>query len=144
MKEATPLRSGHVEEAATSLRSRRQVVKSTHSLLGNRQCVYDVWVMTGLKDNRRIAERSTLKAAHEVITPEMKREYVYILEWTPVTESVTHEVDTFGPNGRFGTLQGQYRVPQATPTCKYIWGCLCNRAHTNDLRDQVRRILRSN
>jgi hypothetical protein len=119
-----------VKEAATSLRSRRQVV-------------YDVWLMTGLRDNQRIASKTTLREAYEVVTPEHRANFVYILRWTPVAEAATHEVDTFGPNGHFGALQGQHRTPEATPTCKYIWGCLCGRAHTNDLREQVRAVLRS-
>ena len=84
------------------------------SLLGSAQSVYDVWLMTGLKDNRRIASKPTLRAAHEVITPEHRKEYVYILKWTP-----------------------------AFPKPQHIWGCLCNRVHTNDMRESVRNILRS-
>ena len=105
---------------------------------------YDVWLMTGLKDNRRIASKATLPEAHKTITSEYRKEYVYILKWTPVAEAATHEVGTFGPSGRFGTLQGQHQAPKATPTCEYIWGCLCDRVHTNDLRASVRKVLRSN
>ena len=75
---------------------------------------YDVWLMTGLKNNKRIASKETLKAAHSAITPEHRKEYVYILKWTP-----------------------------AFPKPVHIWGCLCNRVHTNDMRSSVRRILRS-
>lgn len=90
-------------------------MKSTHSPLRNGQCVYDVWLMTDLKDNRRIASKATLHEAHEVITPEERKEYVYILKWTP-----------------------------AFPKPKHVWGCICDRPHTNDLRQAVRRVLRSN
>jgi hypothetical protein len=103
---------------------------------------YDVWLMTGLKDNRRIATKPTLHEAYEVITPEERKEYVYILKWTPARE-VLQEVDT---RGRFGALQGQHRASKTAqaPTCKYIWGCICDREHTNDLRQSVRKVLRSN
>ena len=83
-------------------------------LLGSTRVVYDVWLMKGLKDNRRIASKASLHEAHAVITPEMKREYVYILKWTP-----------------------------AFPKSKHIWGCLCNQVHTNDMRESVRAVLRS-
>jgi hypothetical protein len=84
------------------------------SLLRSSQVVYDVWVMTTLKTNRRIASKATLREAHKTITPEHRKEYVYILKWTP-----------------------------AFPKPVHIWGCLCNQVHTNDMRTQVRNILRS-
>ena len=88
--------------------------EATTSPLGSGQVVYDVWLMKSLKDNKRIAEYHSLAEAYKAITPEMKREYVYILKWTP-----------------------------AFPKPAHIWGCLAGRVHTNDLRDQVRHILRS-
>lgn len=79
------------------------------------EIVYDVWVMKSLKDNKRIASTGTLTEAYAAITPDHRKEYVYILKWTP-----------------------------AFPKPQHIWGCLCNREHTNDLRGSVRAILRSN
>lgn len=106
--------------------------------------MYDVWVMTGLLDNRRIASRETLLEAREVVTPKHCKEYVYILKWTPVTDTTTHVTDD-----PFGPLQGQCPSPQSTSSllrsrqAVYVWGCLCGRVHTNDLRPSVRRVLRS-
>ena len=95
---------------------------------------YDIWVMKSLKDNKRIATTETLREAHEVITSEHRREYVYILKWSPATTVTTPKADAFGPGSRFGAAQGQHCTPEPTPTCKFVWGCLCNRVHTNDLR----------
>lgn len=118
--------------------------EATISLLRSGHIVYDVWLMTGLKDNRRIAECTTLHEAHKMVTPAHRKEYVYILKWTQSSTPTTTTTTTtpFGPNGPFGTLQGQHRAPVPVPTCHYIWGCLCNRVHTNDLRESVRHILR--
>jgi len=100
-------------------------------------------LMTDLKNNTRIASKATLHEAYEAITPEHRKGYVYILKWVP-TPKATQEPAPFGPDGRFGAAQGQYGPPKPAATHKFIWGCLCNRVHTNDLRDQVRAILRSN
>lgn len=86
---------------------------------------YDVWLMTGLKDNRRIASKATLHEAYEAVTPEERKEYVYILKWTPMPKQPTSSL---------------LRSRQAV----YVWGCICNRPHTSDMRGSVRKVLRSN
>jgi hypothetical protein len=97
--------------------------------------MYDVWLMTGLKNNRRIASRATLREAYGVVTPKERKEYVYILKWTPMPKQPTSSQ----PEGEQESTASLLRSRQAV----YIWGCICDRSHTNDLRQQVRKVLRS-
>jgi hypothetical protein len=136
-----------VKSTTLPLRSTQVVKNPATSLLRSSQVVYDVWVMTALKNNRRIAECPSLTEAREAIKPEHRKEYVYILKWTQTpypTTPTTHP----SKSDRFGPLQGQC-PPSTSPSsllrgrqAVYLWGCLCGRAHTNDMRDQVRVILR--
>ena len=118
--------------------------------------MYDVWVMTSLKNNRRIAECSSLTEAREVITPKHRKEYVYILKWAPTPQTSTTSTHprstapaTHSTTDRFGPLQGQCPSSRSAASllisrqAVYVWGCLCGRVHTNDMRESVRKVLRS-
>lgn len=92
--------------------------KPTPSPLRSAQSVYDVWTMDAKGNSRRVAQVSALPEVLPELTPERRKEYVYVFKWSKQSSSSPTE-------GR------------------YLWGCIAGHPHTADLRSDVRKCLRS-
>lgn len=80
--------------------------------------VFDVWTMDAKGDSRRVAQVPTLPEVLPELTPARRKEYVYVFKWS---------------------LNPKTQVSEG----RYLWGCIAGHSHTKDLRDDVRKCLRS-
>jgi len=86
---------------------------------------YKVWSVASDGMAYQVAKTTRLRDLPELVAP-WRDGYVYVLRWDPPAK----------------TYAAKRHQPRPQPTCRHIWGCFSGMPHTNDLRADIRRVLR--